>query len=126
MITNNNYNNNKQEKNKNKMKVDPLDLKWQADTTYAPDKEITWTHPAETDGWMHAHNAIRGELADIKMALTKCEERGDLPEWAVVAIQQVWKNHSEHVHAHHKNEDELFVPFLDTRIKLPEKVGLRI
>mmetsp|Transcript_5432 Transcript_5432/g.7983 ORF Transcript_5432/g.7983 Transcript_5432/m.7983 type:complete len:227 (-) Transcript_5432:121-801(-) len=73
---------------------------------------------------MHAHNAIRGELADIKMALKKCEEREDLPEWAVVAIQQVWKDHSEHVHAHHENEDELFVPFLETRIKLPEKLEM--
>ena len=71
---------------------------------------------------MHAHNAIRGELEDIKLAFTKCQERGDLPEWAVSAIQQVWKEHYEHVHAHHMNEDELFVPFLETRIKLPEKV----
>lgn len=104
------------------MKVDTSNLKWQADTAFAPDKESSWTYGAETDGWMHAHNAIRGELEDIKLAFTKCQERGDLPEWAVSAIQQVWKEHYEHVHAHHMNEDELFVPFLETRIKLPEKV----
>ena len=43
--------------------VDATSPSYQVDAAHAPDKQSLWAHPMESDGWTHAHNAIRYELA---------------------------------------------------------------
>lgn len=102
--------------------VDTQDKQWQADVQFAPDKESSWSHPKEKDGWMLAHNAIRGEVADMKLALAKTVERGSVQKWEIAALRAAWAEHFAHVSAHHSNEEEDFNPFLSTRIRLPENM----
>mmetsp|Transcript_32237 Transcript_32237/g.100102 ORF Transcript_32237/g.100102 Transcript_32237/m.100102 type:complete len:267 (-) Transcript_32237:158-958(-) len=102
--------------------VDTQDLTLQADEKFAPDKEGTWKHPKEKDGWMHAHNAIRAELSQFRDALAKLAERRQLRQWEIDCLVAAWGEHQAHVHAHHSNEDDIFVPFLSTRFKSPDKV----
>eukprot|EP00930_Biecheleria_cincta_P025790 TRINITY_DN1829_c0_g1_i2.p1 TRINITY_DN1829_c0_g1~~TRINITY_DN1829_c0_g1_i2.p1 ORF type:complete len:290 (-),score=59.50 TRINITY_DN1829_c0_g1_i2:234-1058(-) len=102
--------------------VDTQDKKWQADPQFAPDKESSWSYPKEKDGWMLAHNAIRGEVTDMKLALAKAVERGSLQKWEIVALRAAWEEHCAHISAHHSNEEQEFNPFLATRIRLPEKL----
>lgn len=71
---------------------------------------------------MLAHNAIRGELVDFRKALHETVQRGYLEQWEIAALRSMWSAHSEHVHAHHSNEDEKMNPFLSSRIKLPSKL----
>ena len=49
--------------------VDTTDLAYQADPQFKPDKLSLWTSPASHDGWVHAHNAIRFELGELKRVL---------------------------------------------------------
>jgi hypothetical protein len=57
-------------------------------------------------------------------ALEAAKTRGaPLKQWEAVCIQNFWKAHYDHIHSHHKNEDAILVPFLQTRFKYPEKVG---
>ena len=48
--------------------VDVNDPAYQQCAEYKPDKEATWTHPPEKDGWVRAHNSIRAELRDMRHA----------------------------------------------------------
>ena len=103
--------------------INTQDNQWQADPKYKPDKESTWNYPAAHDGWIHAHNCIRGEIRDFTGSLQSVKKYfPSLPSWAVMAIQQVWHEHEAHVHSHHKSEDLIMTPFLSTRIRLPEKI----
>jgi len=102
--------------------VDTQDLKWQADATFAPDKEAAWRHPMSKDGWMYAHNALRAEIARFRGALAKLAQRGQLRRWEVDCLQEAWKEHLAHVHSHHSNEDDAMAPFLHTRIRSPGKL----
>ena len=105
---------------------DTQDAQWAVDAaTYPADKESLWKHGMEDDGWMHAHNALRGEIEGFEQALAKTIERnaGKAPEaWEVVALQQWWKGHEAHVLSHHKNEDDLFNPVMRERIRWPAKL----
>eukprot|EP00815_Leptocylindrus_aporus_P004860 CAMPEP_0116060754 /NCGR_PEP_ID=MMETSP0322-20121206/6616_1 /TAXON_ID=163516 /ORGANISM="Leptocylindrus danicus var. apora, Strain B651" /LENGTH=239 /DNA_ID=CAMNT_0003545459 /DNA_START=107 /DNA_END=823 /DNA_ORIENTATION=+ len=100
---------------------DPTDKKYQVSPEFPPDKESSWPFPAENDGWMGAHNALRKEMTDIVNALNAVKSRGDMKSFEVTAMQALWKSHHDHVEAHHRNEDELFVPFLKERFAYPEK-----
>lgn len=104
--------------------VNTQDATWAVDKeSYPPSKESTWKHPASEDGWMHAHNALRGELKDFVDAIQVYKQRsGDANEWAITAIQKIWKEHMIHMHAHHGSEDDIMTPFMMTRINLPEKL----
>lgn len=106
------------------MTVDVTDVQYQVSKDFDPDKESTWAHPKEKDGWMLAHNALRGEVGDLEAAISAVAKKYnmDCPGWAVEALQKAWVAHESHVHAHHGNEDELFMPFLSTRIKMDNKV----
>merc|ERR1712110_598539 len=97
------------------------DLAYQADPNYKPDKTVLWTTPEAHDGWVHAHNAIRFEIGEMKRML---EALGTLTlvEWQVRAVQAWWANHAIHVHEHHKNEDDIFNPVLRTRVVYPAKL----
>eukprot|EP00930_Biecheleria_cincta_P025791 TRINITY_DN1829_c0_g1_i3.p1 TRINITY_DN1829_c0_g1~~TRINITY_DN1829_c0_g1_i3.p1 ORF type:complete len:318 (-),score=54.86 TRINITY_DN1829_c0_g1_i3:234-1136(-) len=101
--------------------VDTQDKKWQADPQFSPDKESSWSYPKEKDGWMLAHNAIRGEVAAMKLALAKVVERKCVQQWEIAALRAAWEEHFAHISAHHSNEEQEFNPFLVTRVRLPEK-----
>lgn len=98
------------------------DAKYQADPKFGPDKESTWPFPKEHDGWMHAHNAIRGEIDDMIASFEESQKRGESKAWEVEAIKEIWKNHSVHVHTHHTSEDDILNPFFRTRIIYPKKL----
>lgn len=103
--------------------IDPTDSIYQLNHEYKPDKESAWHYPAERDGWMHAHNAIRGEIASIRSALEAIEKRGNtLVAWKVKALKTVTDAHFEHIHGHHSNEDDVFVPEFHKRFRFPEKL----
>ena len=104
-----------------------LDPKWAVDLSkYKPDKEKTWTYPIEKDGWTHAHNSLRGEIDTFGEALQatveRCNAGKPVEVWEVTAIQRWWKGHFEHIHDHHHNEDDKFVPFFQDRFNYPPKL----
>ena len=105
--------------------IDAKDSKYQVSEEFAPDKADSWAFSVETDGWMVAHNAIRGEISELKAGVTKMKEVAPdgCPGWAVKAIQSAWKAHEAHIHSHHTSEDEIFNPFLATRAKLDDKAS---
>jgi hemerythrin-like domain-containing protein len=102
---------------------DATNSKYQATAEFKPDKTSTWAFPPQNDGWVHAHNALRGELSDIKDVIESIEKRArPLHGWEVIALKKVLSAHFEHIHSHHSNEDDLFVPELRKRINFPEKL----
>ena len=101
--------------------VDTQDLQFQADPNFKPDKETTHHSLKQDDGWVRAHNSLRGEIAALKRALEVVGD-GPLEEWQVAAMKSYWAGHLLHVHGHHANEDAIFTPFLRTRFKYPEKL----
>jgi hypothetical protein len=50
-------------------KGDPASPEYKISDEFLPDKESTWHFPAEKDGWMLAHNALRGQMQMMKEAL---------------------------------------------------------
>lgn len=102
-------------------KADTQDLAYQADPAFLPDKEATWAFPMEEDGWVKAHNSIREEIALFKRALEAIGDK-QLLKWQVNAIKEYWRGHEIHIHGHHSNEDDIFNPFLRTRIAYPDKL----
>lgn len=86
-----------------------------------PDKTHLWAHPMEEDGWVHAHNALRGEI-DVMRDILQALGRRSLKAWEVSSLQSWWTGHEIHVHDHHANEDLKFSPYMATRINLPAKL----
>lgn len=101
--------------------VDVTDLRYQADPAYLPDKTHLWKAPAEHDGWVHAHNAIRYEIGELKRVIEALGSTA-LVEWQVTSVQAWWACHETHVHEHHSNEDDYLNPVLRKRINYPEKL----
>lgn len=100
----------------------PTDSKFQLNAEFKPDKEGNWLHPAEEDGWVHAHNSLRDEMRSLVIALEATDGRdGELQEWEVACIRKAWQAHETHVHSHHTNEDNIMVPYLKTRFHYPDK-----
>ena len=92
---------------------------------YPPDKESFWHYPPEEDGWCQVHRALKGEIsmfADAFDAIKSRNNKDGLLEWEVTSIKTAFAGHFEHVHWHHHDEDESFVPFIKTRVKYPEKL----
>ena len=79
--------------------VDATSPSYQVDAAYAPDKQSLWAHPMESDGWTHAYNAIRYELAAMSGVLAKLGSR-PLSAWEVESMQAWWKGHAIHIHDH--------------------------
>lgn len=71
---------------------------------------------------MHAHNSIRWELEHIIKAVDSVKSRGTVKTWEVTCLKSAWMSHYTHLHAHHENEDDVFVPYVKTRFHYPEKV----
>jgi hypothetical protein len=103
----------------------PTDPKYQLNDEFKPDKEESWPYPAEKDGWMHAHNSLREEMRNLVTALEATNAReGNLKDWEAKCIKKAWAAHEIHVHSHHTNEDDIMVPYLETRFKYPDKVRI--
>jgi hemerythrin-like domain-containing protein len=104
------------------MTFDATDKKFQVSDEFPPDKESMWHYPADQDGWMHAHNAIRREIKLMIEALEAMKERGNLEEWQAEFMKKAWCDvHYTHIMNHHSNEDDLFVPFFKERFHYPDK-----
>ena len=107
-----------------KCTMDTQDNQWQADPNHKPSKTSMWNHSANENGWVHAHNCIRGEIRDMDEAFhsIKTKKTNGLPSWAVEIIKEIWSEHEMHVRSHHENEDAKMTPFMKKRINLPEKL----
>jgi hypothetical protein len=103
---------------------DPTSPEYQVSDQYLPDKESSWHHKPEEDGWVLDHNAVRGQMLMIREALELIQSRRNQPlvEWEISALVQAFDHHYELVHKHHSNEDDIFTPALKKRFKYPEKV----
>jgi len=101
--------------------VDVNDLKHMADPSFKPDKAALWNTHKSRDGWVLAHNSVRFELGEMKRVLAALANT-TLAEWQVAAVKAWWAGHATHVHEHHANEDNIFNPFLRTRITYPDKL----
>lgn len=99
----------------------PKYSEYQVSDDFPPDKEGTWPYPQEYAGWVLAHDSLRGELEDIRVALTTVKGR-ELKQWEVMAIKRFMAVHFLHTHGHHHNEDVIMVPFLKERFTYPEKL----
>ncbi|KAJ1471999.1 hypothetical protein T484DRAFT_1842028 [Baffinella frigidus] len=100
--------------------VDVNDLKHMADPSFKPDKAALWNTHKSRDGWVLAHNSVRFELGEMKRVLAALANT-TLAEWQVAAVKAWWAGHATHVHEHHANEDNIFTPFLRTRIAYPRQ-----
>jgi len=101
--------------------VDTADLAYQADPAYLPDKTALWKAPEAHDGWVHAHNAIRFEIGEMKRVVAALGET-QLEEWQLVAVRAWWAAHAAHVHEHHSNEDDILNPVIRQRVNYPAKL----
>ena len=105
-------------------KIQPTDPIYQVTDQYKPDKENEWTYPPERDGWVLAHNSLRGEMRLMREALLAMKARDKLlTAWELKALTIAAEGHLEHIHCHHRNEDEILAPECRTRFKYPEKVS---
>jgi hypothetical protein len=62
-------------------------------------------------------------MASFRQALQAVKDRGTLKAWEVEALQAAADAHLEHIHAHHRNEDNLFGPEFVKRFKFQDKVS---
>jgi len=102
-------------------RVNVTDLNYQKDPNFLPDKMDLWKTPESCDGWVHAHNAVRFEIGELKRVLEALNTK-PLEAWEVAAVKAWWAGHEKHVHEHHHNEDDLFNPVIRTRVLYPEKL----
>lgn len=112
----------------NTIRVDATDPIYQKDPAFKPDKAGLWKNPESSDGWVHAHNAVRYEIGEMKRVIVALTAGGNgssstvLASWQVDALQAWWSGHEKHVHEHHVNEDDIFNPVMRTRIVYPDKL----
>lgn len=97
---------------------DPMDPSYQVQPKYRPDKSSSWTYGLDTDGWMIAHDALRGEVSDFESVLNASKHR--ISHSQTVAIQKWWSLHVKHMQSHHKNEDKIVKHFVSQRFIYPE------
>lgn len=93
---------------------------YQANPDFKPDKRNLWKIPPKKTGWVLAHNAIRGEISSFEKTLINI--KNPLQKSQIESIKIWWNGHFIHVHEHHSNEDNVFNPFLRTRINYPDKL----
>lgn len=101
--------------------VDVNDLSFQASTEYEPKHEQSWKYQKEQDGWFHAHNSLRAEIAAIKDCAAILA-KGSITSAQVAALKSMWSTHVLWVHEHHSTEDNLLGPWIASRVRLPEKM----
>ncbi|KAL1499787.1 hypothetical protein AB1Y20_012473 [Prymnesium parvum] len=101
--------------------VNPSDTSFQADPRFPPDKTPLWKTPLEQDGWIRAHDCIRAELDTMKTTFVRLGSK-PLTDSDIRAIQAAFAVHYTHIIDHHENEDAKVMPFMSSRVKLPEKL----
>ena len=104
---------------------------YQKDPAFLPDKTETWVTSKDQDGWVLSHNSLRGELEEMRAALTAItnssnSETTTIDSWKLECLQSIWKYHLDHVVLHQKAEEEVLQPFLETRVKYPTQVSQSI
>jgi hemerythrin-like domain-containing protein len=83
-----------------------------------------WPQTGDRDGWVLEHNAIRLDMRDYARALATCiEQGGNLTPWQVDILQSNWSRFNAQIHTHHDIEEKLFFPFMNTKVKLPQKMS---
>ncbi|KXZ53171.1 hypothetical protein GPECTOR_7g1063 [Gonium pectorale] len=86
-----------------------------------------WPFPGHLDGWKVSHNAIRFDMENMLAAIVKTKAQVDggkpLAEWQVEAFKVVMGDLHHTVHKHHDHEEEIFFPWMESRFKVPEKMG---
>ncbi len=106
------------------MSINQMDSKWQVSDSFKPDKERLWHYPPENDGWVHAHNMIRQEVNSFILGLQNIHKEfpNATPTWAADSIKALWSHHYDLVMTHHGNEEDIIMPFIGSRAKLPDKM----
>ena len=74
-------------------------------------------------GWSLAHNAIRADAADIRLAIASASIKGIIPSSSAHIIRVAWDMLSTKIKEHNKRQEEIVYPLLRTRIDLPKEVG---
>ena len=97
------------------------DPSYQVDKAFGPTNDTLWGYPMELDGWTRAHNAIRSEIDQMTGIIAKLGSK-PLAAWEIESMQAWWKGHEVHIHDHHQNEDDKFMPFMRQRVVLPAKL----
>lgn len=69
----------------------------------------------EEDGWVYSHHAIRADLADTDMALTRMVSAGKLEDWELPALKTWWGRVCDNIHQHHDHEERIFFPRMKAR-----------
>ncbi|KAG2489354.1 hypothetical protein HYH03_012184 [Edaphochlamys debaryana] len=91
----------------------------------APNK--AWPHPAHQDGWKLSHDAIRRDMDALLSGLERTralvESGRALEAWQVAHMQLLVKDMYHNVHAHHDHEEEIFFPWMESRVVVPPKMS---
>lgn len=67
-----------------------------------------------------AHDAVRLDMTMFRRALQRVDIAQD---WHVENIAQWFAIFAHNVHHHHENEEKVFIPWLNTKVAVPEKVS---
>jgi Hemerythrin HHE cation binding domain len=103
--------------------IDPTSPEYQIGNEFSPDKEKSWPFAPEMDGWVLAHNGLRGEMELMREALESIAKRGQqMHPREIKAIKDALKVHLKHIHIHHSIEDDIFTPEYKKRFRYPDKV----
>lgn len=119
---------------------------YQKDAAFGPDKANAWKYTADKDWCVLSHKSMRGEIEELTLALqailpevcdpqTKKDNNGGddddsgdmmttIPKWKLESFYGIWKYHDKHVRDHHNVETKVLQPFMETRVKIPEKVSM--
>lgn len=101
---------------------------YQLSAQFPPDKSASYPFPPEEDLWIHGHNAIRGEMHDLREsleALVKRLSKGntELETWEVSCLEIVWNAHYQYLEAHHHHEEHTVGSVAKRRFRWPEHVS---
>lgn len=82
-----------------------------------------WAFPIEEDGLFRIHDALRMDMNDIQAIAERLSLESMAQPWEKQALVQVWSRFENWVHDHHTIEEDIFFPWLATRIELPERLA---
>ncbi|GAB4820685.1 hypothetical protein N2152v2_007731 [Parachlorella kessleri] len=84
-----------------------------------PGHQADWVLPAENDGWVLSHNALRLDLKDFDRLLVALRSQlaagKPLEAWQADAIRRYWKQAVHMLVVHHDSEEELYFPLMRTK-----------
>ncbi|PSC69312.1 hypothetical protein C2E20_7167 [Micractinium conductrix] len=87
----------------------------------------TWKHAPEDDGWYHAHNALRSDMAALAEMLSRAQAQlaagKELSAAQRAAATKYFECFLKFMHHHHHNEEEFVMPFMAARCPVPDKVA---